>query len=461
MTYELRFSDKQVTAWGGLSFLKRMLEHMGFDRALQTAGLPPPGSNRGYAPEQLITQLMISVWCGANRFEHAEVTRHDPVIGKLFGFTRMANFKAVMRLFERFTPRHNETVFDHLYRWQFDSLALKTITLDLDSTVMTRYGHQQGAAKGYNPHKRGRLSHHPLMAFVAETDMVANCWLRPGDTSSANNAQGFLDNTLQRLGGKHVGLVRADSGFCDQAFLQHLEQRGLHYTVAMKLNAPLQNALINAGQDGQGWWPLLDDAGKEVAGIELTQLEYQAPSWDKPRWVTGVRQHIKTRQEAKGKTLSLFADDPSVNQWRYGAIVSDINLSGTNIWRLYRGRANCENRIKELKYDFGADAFNMKAFTATEAVLSTVMIAYNLMSLFKRVLVKATRNQNGQAQALNQTLKTLRYKLFAKPAYITKEGNKRFLNIVINMQQRQWIQGMWDTAHEFDLPIRFTPQSCG
>lgn len=461
MTYELRFSDKEVTAWGGLSLLKRMLDRMGFTHALRGSGLPEPGSNRGYAPVQLMTQFMVSVWCGANRFEHAEVTRHDPVIGKVFGFTRMANFKAVMRLFARFTPGHNELVFDHLYRWQFDNLALKNITLDLDSTVMTRYGHQEGAAKGYNPHKRGRASHHPLMAFVPETDMVANCWLRPGNTSSGNNARGFLDNTLERLGDKRVGLVRADSGFCDQAFLQYLEQRKLHYTVALKLNAPLQNALVNAGRDGHGWWPLLDDAGNEVPGIELTQLEYQAPSWDKPRWVTGVRQHIKERPDAKGKTLSLFADDPCVGQWRYGAIVSDINISGANIWRLYRARANCENRIKELKYDFGADAFNMKAFTATEAALNAVMMAYNLMSLFKRVLVKSTRNQGGFAQPLNQTLKTLRYKLFAKPAYITKEGGKRFLNLVINMQQRQWIQGMWDTAHQFDLPIKFTPQPCG
>ena len=43
--------------------------------------------------------------------------------------------------------------------------------LDLDSTVMTRYDAQEGAARGYdqrkslwdNPAKRGRASHHPLI----------------------------------------------------------------------------------------------------------------------------------------------------------------------------------------------------------------------------------------------------------------------------------------------------------
>jgi hypothetical protein len=85
MGYELRFTDKEITAWGGMGLLKRMLDHMQFDTALSIAGLPQPGSNRGYAPEQLITQFMLSLWCGANRFEHGEVTRHDPVLKRIFG----------------------------------------------------------------------------------------------------------------------------------------------------------------------------------------------------------------------------------------------------------------------------------------------------------------------------------------------------------------------------------------
>jgi len=38
---------------------------------------------------------------------------------------------------------------------------------------MTRYGHQTGAKKGYNPNKRGRVSHHPLIAFFGELRLVA------------------------------------------------------------------------------------------------------------------------------------------------------------------------------------------------------------------------------------------------------------------------------------------------
>lgn len=452
MDFDLRFTDKEITAWGGMGLMKRMLDHLGFDAALQACGLPQPGSNRGYRPEQLITQFMLSVWCGANRFEHGEVTRHDPVLKRLFGFKRMANFKAVMRLFNKFTQSTNESVMDCLYGWMFGQIAINGITLDLDSTVMTRYGTQEGAARGYNPAKRGRASHHPLMAFVADTRMIANCWLRPGNSSSANNVQAFLANTLHRLGGKQVCLLRADSGFSDSAFLDHLDERQLHHIIALRQTQPLQRALVSA----EGWWVLQDEHGKPVEGIELTRFRYQATTWSKPRWVIGIRQHIEQRAAAKGKTLNLFADDPVIGKYRFSALVTDLDLPAEVIWRTYRGRADCENRIKELKVDFAADSFNMKDFWATEATLNTVMLAYNLMSLLRQVLLKTSAVKQSST-SVQHTLQTLRYKLFAKAAYITTESRKPILNLVMAMQQRAWMQGLWDASKTFDLPAKFNP----
>ena len=78
---------------------------------------------------------------------------------------------------------------------------------------MSRYGQQEGARRGYNPQKPGRNSHHPLLAFVADCRMVANCRLRSGDAHTANNFEGFLEDTLENLTGKKIGLLRADSEF--------------------------------------------------------------------------------------------------------------------------------------------------------------------------------------------------------------------------------------------------------
>ena len=179
---------------------------------------------------------------------------------------------------------------------------------------------------------------------------------------------------MHRLGDKRVCLLRAERGWSDSAFLEHLERQQMHHIIALRQNQPLKHALVNA----QGWWVLQDEKGQPLQGIELTRFANQPEAWSKPRWVIGIRQHIDQRANAKAKTLNLFADDPVIGKWRFCALVSDLDLPAEAIWRLYRGRADCENRIKELKYDFAAGSFKMNDFWATEAALNTVMLAYNL-----------------------------------------------------------------------------------
>jgi hypothetical protein len=44
--------------------------------------------------------------------------------------------------------------------------------IDVDSTVKTVFGTQEGAAKGYNPHKKGALSFNPQVAFCSATKEI-------------------------------------------------------------------------------------------------------------------------------------------------------------------------------------------------------------------------------------------------------------------------------------------------
>jgi hypothetical protein len=250
--FSVGFTDREVTAWGGLAVLKRMLDSMDFQQAVMGWGLPESGSNRGYPALQLVEQFIVSIWCGACRFAHAEMVRLDGTLTRLFGWKCAAEFKAIQRLFARFDMLTNERVLAESYRWIFGKLStLSRLTLDLDSTVVTRNGEQEGANRGYNPAKRGRASHHPLLAFVAEARLVANFWLRPGNAASANNVLQFLEATLAHLGNKVVGLLRADSGFFNDAFLSALEIKNIPYVVAAKLTQALQRTIYQTGAGGR------------------------------------------------------------------------------------------------------------------------------------------------------------------------------------------------------------------
>jgi hypothetical protein len=138
--FSLAFTGKEIAPWSGLALLKRLGDRLDFFENLRRIGLPEPRSNRGYQPEQLITQLLMSVWCGANRYEHCEVTRVDKALAEIFGFKRMAGHRAISRLFGKFNQSLCQSVFDRWYSWMFDQLKVGGLTLDLDSTVMTRYG---------------------------------------------------------------------------------------------------------------------------------------------------------------------------------------------------------------------------------------------------------------------------------------------------------------------------------
>ncbi len=95
--------------------------------------------------------------------------------------------------------------------------------------------------------------------------------------------------------------------------------------------------------------------------------------------------------------------------------MTDLTLSPVEVWRTYRGRADCENRIKELKADFGLDSFNLNGFYATEAALGFAMLAYNLMSLFRQAVIR-TKTQ--------PTLATLHHQVLAIGSYWNNNPNK-------------------------------------
>ena len=62
---DLKFVNKEITPFGGLSLFFKMLEKCHFEEHVMQSGIPLQGSNRGYKPIQLILGLFAGVWCGA------------------------------------------------------------------------------------------------------------------------------------------------------------------------------------------------------------------------------------------------------------------------------------------------------------------------------------------------------------------------------------------------------------
>src|SRR5918995_2367126 len=248
-------------------------------------------------------------------------------------------------------------------------------TLDLDSTVFCRYGEQQGSLRGYNPQKPGRPSHHPLVGFLAEGRRLLWATLRSGNSGSANGCVEFMRQALALLPPGHgLGLVRADAGFFEKRFLEYLEQEGLPYIIVARLTAVVRKLVIHR---------IPSTAWRVVAGgIEVADVEVSLPNWraGKRRFVC-LRQEILERPEARGRRL---VDCPG---YTYRVVVTCVPYAAEVVTRMYAGRADSENRIKELKEDLSLDTFCLKSFDATDAAFRMGCVLYNLLADFRETLL--------------------------------------------------------------------------
>ena len=98
--------------------------------------------------------------------------------------------------------------------------------------------------------------------------MVANAWVRPGNTADSSNCEAFVQETLHHaLAGQRVGSLLADSGFYTESILNILESELLNYLIATRLYPNVKRQIYG-----------LDDWTNIYRGIEVTQMHFSRAS---------------------------------------------------------------------------------------------------------------------------------------------------------------------------------------
>ena len=117
--------------------------------------------------------------------------------------------------------------------------------------------------------------------------------------------------------------------------------------------------------------------------------------------------------------------------YRFQALVTNLprSVDALNVWRQYNGRADLENRIKELGEQFGIKRLCVDNFWGTEAMHHLAIAAYNLCVLLQRRL--------GQLEKCE--LNTLRWRLFGQAAVWSRARGKPTLKLAVHGQaHRTW-----------------------
>jgi len=135
------------------------------------------------------------------------------------------------------------------------------------------------------------------------------------------------------------------------------------------------------------------EAGEE--GRETAEFVTSLNTWKKNRRFVVSR---VLKDEEDRAQLSFLEGE----EYAYTFFVTNTELSPEEVVEFYQKRGNCENYIKEAKYDMAVGHLLLKSFWSNEAIFQLMMLAYNLFLLFKLDYVRVAEYR--------QQIKTFRLK---------------------------------------------------
>jgi hypothetical protein len=419
-----RFTEDHLTHYGGLALIQRFCRQLGLRRRLQRS-VPRVKSPRGYAPADLILALMYAIIAGLRRINKVDILQYNGVFLDLLGLDPFPDQSTLRRFLKRLPPacirqlaRLHDQLRQQLFSWPQPRTSL---TFDLDTVILTIYGHQAGARLGYNPKKRGRRSYHPILCFEAHLQEFWHGSLRPGNAGVSTGVVFFVRRCLAKAPQKIArGRIRfrADAGFYGYRLIAYLEQVGGGYAIVARLH------------------PNLKERAQQCRFQRMTpdwavgEFRYQPRGWKTPHRFVVVRRPLP-QDPAEARQLTLFQD----RKYAYHVLVTNLKTHPWRVWLFYDQRANIEKHIRELLYDYPLAKVPTDDWTANVAFFQILLFAFNLMLWFKRLCLPQ--------QYLHATLDTVRTDFLVLPALLYKPQNRNVLLLPRGHHYQQQFQAAY------------------
>jgi hypothetical protein len=372
--FEERFDLSGATALGGVNQFGRFLVKLELEKRLAIRFRDAKSRWSSWRLDRVIAILIDAHVAGIERLYHFEDLETEPLLCARHGVERLPDLNTLYRDLRRFEDRElMRALIDLLREIVIEAIRKQPlVTLDIDSTVETLYGRQEGAEIGPNPHKPGRVSYHPLIARDRVSDLIVHHVLRPGSAGTATGIVSFLHKTLDIVKeGKpdRTILARLDSGFESDDVMKLLERRGVGYVIKMRATSSV--SLILYGLGPTAWRRIPFDGDGE---IEVGEFSFQRERWSRPRRMVVLRK--RDMDHPQGRLFDRLG-------WSYSFFVTDRDWKPEDVARFYDKRADVERTICEAKNDLSIDHVPTSSFAANAADLAIKILARNLLVLYR------------------------------------------------------------------------------
>src|SRR3974390_168460 len=401
------YNHAGLTHFGGVHLFHEFLRVLHF-RDFLAQQIRYPRRNRDYSVSQMLLALVYPIVLGLDRIETASLLRSNGAFQYLTGLQSFPD-PQTLRPFLLNAPVHLRKQLPRaddrlLQRFIHSPEHRSRLLFDLDSTVVTSFGHQEGAEVGYNPRYRGKRSYDPLLCVEANSSFLWDVELRRGDAGTWAGSEELLACCfLSSPSDIREFRVRADAGFGYGPVLDMLEARPTaQYAAVSRLVPSLKREL-----GGLRYEPM-------NRRWEIAEFEHRPQDWPHARRCIVARRPI----EESDPEPTLFV----MKHYAYRAWHTNLPLAPAGVWRFYDGRAGMERRIREIREDYTLSKIPTRAFEANALYLEVVRLAYHLVTAFQRTCLPP------EWQGL--TLSKLRHRLFWQPGELTHPQHRPTLRLV-------------------------------
>jgi hypothetical protein len=334
----------------------------------------------------ILGTILLSVLAGQKRYAHIAAIRADHVNPALLGMKKVMSEDSVRNAFKSADADACAAwQINHLRRC-YDPLLREPWILDLDTTIKTLYGHQEGAAVGYNPHKPGRASHTFHTYFVANLRLVLDVEVRAGNQTASKYTSPsfftFLDALPPEL---RPAFARGDCGFGNESMMAECEKRGLNYIFKLRQTQKVRR-LIEKLFENATW----ENAGQ---GWEGTESKLRLTGWSAERKVVVLRREVKedvlvvSNNNPGQLEFSFMETIGATKKYEYAVLVTTLHEEILTLAQHYRDRADAENPFDELKNHWGWGGFTTRDLKRCQIMARHTALIYNWWNLFSRLAI--------------------------------------------------------------------------
>ena len=382
------FDGGDIGSEGGAMLLRQVDERIGLTRMAAAAlGDKRRRASVRHDMRSLLAQRIYGLCCGWEDVTDHNALRHDLAVQTAVGRDEeLASAPTLSRLENSATMAH-AVALNRVLLEQFiasrDAVP-DELVLDIDATHVPLHGQQEGAH--FHAHY-DNYCYLPLYVFCGQ-DMLA-CVLRPSWRDPASVLSALVRLIAGRLRQAWPGvklIVRADSGFCRSKALRRFEAWGIDYIIGLQKNAALEWRSAIAMQ-------ALADQYQAMGTKQrlIDEFTYAARSWPHERRVIARLEHDAHGANPRFVVTSLAGDATELYE------------------RLYCGRGEAENRIKEAQLDLFGRRASCSRFAANQLRLLLAALAYTLMINLRRLGLKGTELE----RACTATIRTKLLKIGA------------------------------------------------